>query len=742
VTHLARLASLFAALALLLVVPRVAWAIEYEIFIDVDDEEELYELWNTGQISEDTFNTLVDLRRTGVDLNEADREQLYALPNLDYADVDAILAYRAEVGRILAPADLAAAGVISREKLGSILVYLRAHDSRRVKATEGWVRYQTAWSQLDRTVPPMALQAQVNTLRQLTIGGAASLTRLLPGDPVWDPNRDAPAADRLRPRVFAPKYYVKWETSRWGVIAGTYRIGFGQRLVFDNTSRYTPNGFVLDDSIRRTQDLTKRCRESAGELPESPCSGDEYYTYTTRDYRWSDGLRGVAIGAKHIEAPVGWVQLYGFGSWQPRQLYQYEFYDASVCADPLSTAEVCNAPPTYVRNDDDPLAPTPSYYAQTLPRTYDEVLGGANLSWFYDRRTHVGFTGYGANNLWRVGEADLDFRRSSVMPFGGAFGAIGADMAWGRRWSDLTFELARSFDSMSSPSDPRYGGGGWAGILRHTSTIADTHLLEVSARYYDSKYANPHAGPISQGDEFHGNRARDETGVRLLYRGRIADRVDLRSVADVWMQPTEGALKLLTYVRANVDVKPWFRPGLWLQYRNIDLNKRGVDATAVNSQLLDVDAGEDDRPEACITDSTGTTRYDCPIQSGQITARLAFRPLDKLSITAQYQHELIQDVRFPDRLRQDASTFLIIRANPVKTLRLAARVRYLNMDIADEQTYEESIWGYFDVSYVFARLVKLQLRYDAFGWLDERDYTLRRNPRVEHRLRFELEVRF
>lgn len=743
-TVLLRLASYLGLLALLLVVPRVAWAIEYEIFIDVDDEEELYELWNTGQISDDTFNTLVELRRTGVDLNEADREQLYALPNLDYADVDAILAYRAEVGRIHAPADLAAAGVISRTKLSSILTYVRAHDAKpKLSATQGWVRYQTAWSQMDRTVPPMALQAQINTLRQLTIGGAASLTRQLAGDPVWDPNRDAPTAAPMGPRLFVPKYYVKWETSKWGVIAGTYRIGFGQRLVFDNTSRYTPNGFVLDDAIRRDPTLGKRCRESAGELDESPCAGDEYYTYSTRDFRWSDGLRGVAIGAKHIAAPVGWVQLYGFGSWQPRQIYQYELYDADRCDDPLSNAELCKAPPTYVLDESDRLGLTTSHYAQTLQRAYDEVLGGANLSWFYDRRTHVGVTAYGADALWRLDGATLDFRRTSVMPYGGAFGAVGADMAWGRRWSDLTFEFARSFDSMSSPSDPSYGGGGWAALLRHTSTISENHLLEVSGRYYDRKYANPHAGSIAQADEYHGNRARDEAGVRLLYRGRLVNRVDLRAMSDVWIQPTEGAWKLLTYVRTNVDVNEWFRPGLWVQYRNIDLARRGIDTTAVNSELEDIDAQEDDRPEACITDSTGGTRYDCPIQSGQLTARLAFRPLDgKLTITAQYQHELIQDVRFPDRLRQDGSTFLIVRANPIKTLRIAARLRYVNMDIADETTYEESIWGYFDVSYVFAKMVKLQLRYDLFGWLDERSYTLRRNPSPEHRLRFELEVRF
>src|SRR5690606_33525302 len=97
----------------------------------------------------------------------------------------------------------------------------------------------------------------------------------------------------------------------------------GQRLTFDNTDRYTPNGFFLDDAVFRYNDLGVECRESQGELPESPCAGPAGDVYVTKDFRWRDSLRGVAIGAKHLSVPVGWLQLYGFGSWQSRQIYQY-----------------------------------------------------------------------------------------------------------------------------------------------------------------------------------------------------------------------------------------------------------------------------------------------------------------------------------------------------------------------------------------------------------------------------------
>ncbi|MFO7567090.1 MAG: hypothetical protein R6X02_30880 [Enhygromyxa sp.] len=738
-----RLRSFASALAGLLAVPlAIAWpraasAIEYEVFIDVDTYDELNELWVNGMISEDTFNTLVELQRRGVDLNRANREQLYSLPNLTYDDVDRILAYRTEAGVIHTPSDLVAGGVLSREKLGSILMFIQGHDRRsKLTATHGWINYQTAWSQEDSTVPPMTLQARVTTLRQLTLGFAGLVTRQRPGDPIYDPNRDALMAGEMRPRVNVPKFYAQWDTEQWGVIAGSYRVGFGQRLTFDNTDRYTPNGFYLDDAIFRYNDLGVACRESQGELSASPCAGAAGSTYVTKDFRWRDSLRGVALGAKHLSLPVGWLQIYGFGSWQSRQVYQYEIYDRSVCDDPRSTDDACSAPDVYVsREGASPLEPTSTHKFQTLPNMVDELLGGANVSWFYDRRTRVGLTGYGATALWKVEGADLDFQEWSRTPFGGSWGAIGADVAWGHQWSDLGVEVARSFDSMKrvTGTDSDYGGGGFAGIVRHTSTFG-ANEIELSARYYDQAYANPYAGPIAQPDAYHGNRARDEAGGRIRYGGRIAKRLDLRALADFWVQPTQGSPKTLMYVRGDVDVNKWFRPGLWLQYRNVDLRPD----SRVGCYTTEEAEENDPNPDGTIDYRTG-----CLAEVGQITGRLAFRPLkNKLSITAQYQHELIDDPRVSGRLRQDAAAMLIVRANPISSFRIAARLRYLFEDIEDNTRYQQSAWAYLDLSYVIKKLFLMRLRYDAFIWLDERDNTLARIPSPEHRLRLELEVRF
>ena len=187
-----RRAPIFVVVALLvwMGLPRPAHAIEYEVFIDVDHEEQLYDLFNTGQISESTFNTVIDLLRRGVDLNTATREQLYALPNLTYDEVDKIIAYRQDAGRISDPAALVIAEVISERKLASIAAFLLVPDQEGKKvAVRGFVRYRTVWTPEDDRVPPMALQARVSALRFLTVGGAMTVDRNRLDTVTWDPNR-------------------------------------------------------------------------------------------------------------------------------------------------------------------------------------------------------------------------------------------------------------------------------------------------------------------------------------------------------------------------------------------------------------------------------------------------------------------------------------------------------------------------------------------------------------------------
>ncbi len=749
-TELRRWLALFVG-ALAWVVARPAHAIDYEVFVDVEDEDELYELYVTEQIVESTYLTLVDLLRKGTNLDEAGREDLYALPNLTYADVDRILAYRAEAGHIYDPAALVTAGVLDERTVASLAPFLTVGDVEARKApVSGFVQYQTIVTSRDRRAPPMVLQARVTTLRHLTIGMTGVLNRNRPGPVQWDPNRQALSAEVSRTRPQLIKAFITWDTPKWGVIAGSYRIGFGQKLTFDNSTQYTPNGFYVDDAYYRRVKLTTLCRESMGdELTDPPCASN---VYGTPDYRYRYSLLGVAAGAKHIDVGKGWLQAYGFFSYQPRDLYQNYMYDRTTCEDPTdSDDEGCTSAPIYARQDD-PLAPTGRLRFQTLPNMFTLLVGGANVAWFADRRTHIGATGYGAVPKWLADGSDVDFKPFSPLPYGGAFGAVGADASWGYKWADLFAEVTRSFDNEEKP-----GGGGFAGLLRHTATW-DVHELEVSARYYDKEFNNPFARPIASLDQNAGLRASDEAGVRVRYNATLAKQVILRTFLDVWTNIDNPYPKIKTYAHVDWYANKWFRPGLWFDVQDrdtrdhsgaeayCDLTDNGIandpngggsatgdDPTTPDDIMLD-DGSPDDDPTDQFIGCTGE-RYS-------LTGRMRFQPHKRVALTLQYRHDFTEDSRYPDSVRHDANGYFLVSTRPIDPLRLRARVRFYDDDLQNNHRYERSVWVWVDASYRVARWLTPRVRYDIIQRLDKRDSTLIRQPVPEHWVWFELESRF
>lgn len=695
----------------------------YSTFISIDSEEDLYDLEATGQIDDQVLATLVELYQRGVDLNKASREQLYDLPNLTYAEVDAILEYRKLTGWITDPIDLVVNGVLSQEKLEAIAAFLVVSDPRRaLVATDGWVRSQTRWTPEDEGAPPVALQARVSTLQNLTVGVASVLERNRLGDVVYDPSRGALTADEASTGVHVPKAYAKWETDQWGVIAGTYRIGFGQRLTFDNTSLYTPNGFTLDDELYRDTSLTRECKESAGELAVSPCDGAAGDVYVTPDYRWREGLLGVALGAKKLPLGQGRLQAYGFASYAPRSIYQYEIYSPDTCSDPTDDMdEACSAPDVY-RRQGDPLDPTSRFSFHTLPNMYAESTAGGNVAFALSRRAHLGATGYGSSVNWLVDGMELDFQEWSRYPYGGPFGAVGVDGAYGFGMYDFFAEVTRSFDSMPE------GGGGLGAILRQVTSFQKHNELEASLRYYDQDFKNPYARPISAADELDGVRARDEMGARLRYTARLQKRFTLRAAGDLWQAPSTGTNDATLYARGDVDFTDQYGAGLWALYQNKDLAENGLGM----DRCYEVSVEEDETGEP----------VPCSGEEYQAIGRFRYTPTPRYSLTAQYQHEFLTDARYPNKYRQDVSAYLIGTARPTDDLRLRGRVRYLIEDISDDMYLEESVWGYADVSYRVRARDRVRLRYDVYVYLDDRPATIERVPSPEHWLWLEYESRF
>jgi hypothetical protein len=696
-------------------------AADYGSFVEVETEEDILDLLSAGDLDTSEAETLIELLEQGVNLDSADRDELYALPNLTYADVDAILAYRDEAGGISDPLALVASGALEERKLLAIapflVVELREPD---LFATRGRVRYRTTYVAGDEQVPSMWLGAKVSTFRNLDVGLYGVLTRKRLGEVSYDPNRDALSAEGPGVRVHAPKFYVQWDTKTWQLLAGTYRIGFGQRLTFDNTTQVTPNGIRLDETLNYSQDLSRSCRLVQGdELDSGPCLGEYRYEYESPDYRWTDRLRGAAVGLKKLEAGPGWFQMYGFFSYQTHSIYQYELYDKRRCDDPRDDDDPdCKAPAVYLRKPDR-LEATPRLAYSTLPDMFNTLLGGGNLSYFFDRRTHVGVTGYGADVSWLIEGMDLDFQEWSRFPYGGAFGAVGLDAAWGRDVIDLFLELARSFDGQPE-------GGGWAAILRATFTWKK-HEFEAAARYYDRNYANPYARPISAADEYDGLRARDEAGLRLKYTGQVGD-LELRATADFWAQMSVEAPKALLTARASYEVEPWFKPMLFFEFGDKDLS----------------DSGHGNCYEVAPNDPSTDEPAYCKGEKIQFGTQLRFVPAQGMSLTARYQHRFVDDGRadFATSFRQDSSAWLTWMYKPVENLRLRLRVRYLFEDLTTDRYLEHSVWGYVELSYMHAKTFGFKARYEVYALLDNRDASLQRNPNPAHWLRLELEYRF
>ncbi|MGB8329431.1 MAG: hypothetical protein WCE62_04835 [Polyangiales bacterium] len=683
------------ALALLfLLAPCNASAVQYEIFVDVENEEDLYDLLLTEQVSESSFNALLLLHQTRIDLNRASREQLYLLPNLDYGHVDLILAFRKAARAIHNLEELVGAGVLSMRLSESLraFVIIGSPEAPRPQ-THGFVRVQSRWSgRYDRLPPAAAVQARIQALRSLDIGVVAALTRNDLHRVRWDPTRDAFTADAERVRVQMPKLYVEWDDDRWEIVAGTYRIGFGQRLTFDVTDQVTPNGSFGDYELRRGNELELGCRRARGELSATPCRQD-LVARVTPDYEWTNRLAGVALGLKHLSAGPGWLQLYVWGSYQVHRIQQIEIADAGECDDPRQDDEAeCDAPPVYVRGSSLTAPASTATYA-TLPAMYAEGLAGGNVSYFWNARSHLGITGYGSFPRWLVEGVELGFQEIARKPFGGAFGAIGLNAAIGFGRQDLFVELARSFDS------ERGGGGGYGAVFRSVTTLRMTEL-EASGRYYGSSYVNPYARPLSAPDELDGLRARDEAGLRLRAATQLGRRVGLRTLADAWRRLSSGKFNGLVFARMDLQVAPAWAYSIWSEYRS-----------SAGQRLL-------------------------------LATQLMYQPVQRLAVSAQFLHRWVGPKLGGGQLQQDIAAVVSITTRPIDFLRIRIRARYDFEDIWNNHRLPQVLWTYVDTTFTVREHDVVRLRYDFRIFLDRREATLSRVPNPEHWLWIEYAVRY
>jgi len=684
--------------------PPEAWAEPHGVELTLEDEADLRALYEDGVLSREDFETLRELLRTGVDLGSATREALYALPGLTWAEVDALLAWRARVGHSVTPDELVKAGVLSAAQLRRLRPFL-IQEEGGVGEVSGRLRLLTAYAAADALVPPVLLQAQVRGPLGLRGGGVATLTRRRLGAVRYDSRRHVLVAELpgVAPRL--PKLHVAWVGERASVLVGTYRVGFGQRLTLDTTGRPAPDGFVPDEGFLAPGAPERRCVLSG----TGACSGEDTQERVTPDFGAAEGFRG-AVGT--VRGQVGGVALAltGFGSYQSRDLSQYELFDRRVCKD-TTAGRTCKAPDVLAVPPGQRTPGSARFVSRTLPEVFDELAGGGHVSVGLSPRTRLGLTGWGALPVWAVEGAVLDFQASARYPQGGGFGALGVDAAWGAGPVNLFFEGARGFEARS--------GGGF-GALQRTVLGDRARELELSLRYYGRDFANPYSRAVSGSDEFEGLRASNELGARLRYLHRTAEGTwRLAGLVDVWTRPpggpVPGAVQLRTSARVDYAGLPELQPSVWVEHRDKDVSRNG--------------------PGVCFE---GT---DCGGEQYRVAGRLRLVPTESLTLAVQYQHTALGSRRHPSGFQVDGRAVLDILFRPSPSLRLHGRVRWQDEDLSENTRLTQSLRSSLEVDWAVLPALSARARYELA--LDLKAPEGARTPPEppQHLFRLELEAR-
>lgn len=696
----------------------------YENSISVDDEDDLFELEQRGDISEETGDTLLELMREGVDLNSANRDQLYDLPGLTYADVDAVLEYRKAKGRIDDPTELVGAGALTAEQVVQIAPFIRIDAARPILPVSGKIRAQTRVTTTDNVPPPALLSARLKGPLNLSAGFMVFTERRRASSPVYDPINDALASKGFLYQPQLARIFAQWKPGNARLVVGTFTIGFAEHLTLDNTRRVTPRGIYLVDDFRRTNVLTSTCKLSGVGLSEDPTSGcdlaDGKNLYITPDYKFRESFRGVAGSIEDLKVgDEATMSVYGFLSYQQRSIYQYELYDRRFCDDPRDNNNTaCKAPPVYL-----PDGTTRLIYS-TLGSAFDELTGGGHVTLKPTYRVTLGVTSYVAVPFFRQSPLQLDFQEYSRYPSGGAFGAIGFDAHTSFQGFNFFLEATHNFDGRVGTEKM----GGW-GVEQRTTYSTKKHEFELSLRFYDQGFGTVYSRPIASPDLLEGQRARNEAGIRFRWMGHLSKDWETRFRANFWVNPwadasTPAGIANL-YVLGRIDFTGWsfIQPGIWIDARNKNVSSTEHGGCSSDTIVL-----------------TEGAPFTCSGDLYKIVGRVEIAPYNKwLHGVLQAAFTWKDDLRYKDRFRNDVQLWAELRSRPLDFLEFRLRTRYLFQDISDNTYLEQSLWSFIEGSVIVAQGFRVGLRYDLYVWLDQRSSTANRIPNPENR--FQLDIR-
>jgi Helix-hairpin-helix motif len=749
----------------------------YESPITAETEDDLLAAQERGELSPESAERLIDLLTAGVDLNSAGRDELYELPGLGYKEVDAIIEYRKLKGRIEDPAELVGAEAISGDALLQMAPFIRLEPANEVLPVSGKMRLMGAVGFADTVPPPAYFGGEFKGPWNLRAGIELVTTRFRPSTAFYDGTRDTLMVSWPYYALNMPKLYGQWKAGNRQIIVGTFKVGFAEQLTLDNTQKTHPNGFDVrtrtlqpESGITITygpggtvegvnSSLSSPCRFSTGELSQTPCPSDGSIPKAMPDYRWREVFRGIAASIEELElgekGPK--LSLFGFGSLQTKSVYQYQLIDKRYCSappdgepDPRWTDPACGSPAVYVRQTD-PSDPSPRLAYSTIPGVLHELVFGGRAKLQPIPRFYFGITGYGAIPLWTVSQMELDFQEWARTPWNGPYGAIGIDGKITLGPVDLFTEVTRTFNRIPSREPLEQGGGGWGAILRGLVNPKG-HLIEGSLRFYDRGFSNPYSSPVSSPDILFGQRARNEAGLKLDYKGKLPADFFVNAWVNLWVLPwadiraidalgnvvtqSAAAGTFNLHGRARVDYRgfSFIQGGVWFDYKNNDLarSQRGTCYTGA----LDLDNPLDS--------SSTEPQGGCFGESYRVSATVTVKPHKRyLNFTVHADQSWTDDTDHPTDFRIDRHFWLEARSWLLDNrLNFSARAAYRFFDAYGPERKNDVFWGTFEVAAKPWAFLQPALRYDIYLFNDQRPIGERRNPNPAMTLRLIVDAKF
>lgn len=516
-----------------------AQAREYSTEIDINDEDDLRELYYDVQIDEEEFRILLLLLDNPVDINRSEKSDLYALPGISAQVADAIVEERNLNGPYVLLADLMTrVEGISWRTLDRIepFVYLSMPDGTK-PAFRGTI-YYGLYRDFDACTPieddyearskyrcqlgydkwpAMLLSARVEILGWLDVGFAGAMHEGVK-KAVYDPaSRDIYAS--YGAPLFEPhSAYVRVRRAHGEVIGGSYHADFGRGLVIGTSGNRDRHGYSLQKLVT-----------VGAETSIDP----------------HDGLFGAGARAHSLQVGRADFDLSVFGSIRSYDLYSSYMKLTAGESNPNLITENYSSPRIWIDGQ--------RSRSITLPDVFRVGLAGGNVTVRFNRRTHVGVTGYGAfqDRTAMEGIDDPDvFVVSQRWPTDVGFGTLGIDGAIGFGLLDFSGEAA--FWLAQTPAMALY--------FRARLEPAWGEFT-LSARHYGPDYANPFARGEANSDQLLGYTDRNEQGLRFTGLYKPNKRFSTRGRVDL----SRNILLRTWDLRLNTSITG--RPLEWLQVR-------------------------------------------------------------------------------------------------------------------------------------------------------------------------------